>query len=132
MKGADALAPDEKKQLPQLQPGPAAHREMVREAYAQHPKGRFGDAKFERFYLAQLVWDETMAESVAAALAGPDAPRKLVVVAGEAHVRRFAVPDRAARRGIKPYLTLFPMLADDAVDAVEDRAADVLWVHETP
>jgi uncharacterized iron-regulated protein len=132
MKGLDALAPDEKTQLPEMQPGPAPHREMVREAFAQHPKGKFADAKFERFYLAQLVWDETMATSIASALAAPDAPRKLVVVAGEGHVRRFAVPDRAARRGAKPYLTIFPVFADDADDAVQDAVADLVWVHETP
>lgn len=131
MKGLDALSPDEKKPLPEIQPGPAAHREMVREAFAQHPKGKFADAKFERFYLAQLVWDETMAESISSALAAPEAPRKLVVVAGEGHVRRFAVPDRTARRGVKPYLTIFPVFADDADDAVQDGVADVLWVHET-
>jgi uncharacterized iron-regulated protein len=129
--GLDGLSADEKKQLPNIVPGPAAHRELVREAFGQHPHGRFADWQFERFYAAQLVWDETMAESVAAALAQPNAPHRLVVVAGEDHVRRFAIPDRAARRGIAPYLTILPVFAEDADDAQKDRVADLLWVLET-
>lgn len=126
--GLASLSPDERKALPELQPGPAAHRELVREAFAQHPHGAFGDAAFERFYAAQLVWDETMAERVATVLAAPGAPARLVVVAGNGHTRRFAVPDRAARRGARPYLTVRPVLDDERDDAVADQVADVLWV----
>ena len=130
--GQEALTAEQKQQLPKLEPGPSAHRELVREAFGGHPHGKFSDAKFERFYLAQLVWDETMADRAAAALAQPGAPRRLVVVAGEGHVRRFAIPDRAARRGAKPYLTIVPLFASDADDAQKDNVADLLWVLETP
>jgi len=129
--GIDSLSADEKKQLPEMKPGPGAHRELVREAFGGHPHGRFADAKFERFYAAQLVWDETMADRVAAALVGPDAPHRLLVVAGEGHTRRFAVPDRAARRGVKPYVTVLPVLDDDIADAQNDQVADLYWVLET-
>src|SRR6185503_3468184 len=118
--GLDGLSAEQKKGLPEIVPGPAAHRELVREAFANHPHGRFADWQFERFYGAQLVWDETMAESAARALAQAGAPRKLVVVAGEDHVRRFAIPDRAARRGAAPYVTILPVFADDAEDAQRD------------
>jgi uncharacterized iron-regulated protein len=126
--GIDSLSDEQKRALPELKPGPERHRELVREAFAQHPHGKFDEAKFERFYLAQLVWDETMAERVAAALKAPGAPARLVVVAGEGHTHSFAIPDRAARRGAAPYLTILPVLDTDEADARHDRVADVLWV----
>lgn len=103
----------------------------MREAFAQHPHGKFDEAKFERFYAAQLVWDETMAQHVAEALKAPGAPARIVVVAGEGHTRSFAIPDRAARRGASPYLTVLPVFDEDEADARRDRVADVLWVLKT-
>ncbi len=129
--GLDALTVEQKQQLPDLRPGPAAHRELVREAFGGHPHGKFSDAKFERFYAAQLVWDETMATSVAAALTGPAAPQRLVVVAGEGHTRRFAIPERAQRRGAGAFLTILPLLDKELSDAQKDSAADLYWVLET-
>jgi uncharacterized iron-regulated protein len=129
--GVDALSADQKAQLPEMKPGPERHREYVREAFAQHPHGKFDEAKFERFYAAQLVWDETMAERVAAALKASGAPARLVVVAGEGHTRSWAIPERAARRGAAPYLTVLPVLDEDEADARRDRVADVLWVLKT-
>jgi uncharacterized iron-regulated protein len=130
-KGMDALTADQRALVPELSPGPAAHREMVREAFAQHPHARFDGQQFERFYQAQLIWDETMADRVAAALAAPNAPKHLVVVAGSGHTMRFAIPERASRRGAKPYLTVLPVLDEDEADARADDAADVLWVLKT-
>jgi len=130
-KGLDGLTPAEKAELPEMQPGPEKHRELVREAFAEHPHGKFDDAMFERFYAAQLVWDETMATSVAEALKAPGAPARIVVIAGEGHTHSFAIPDRAARRGAAPYLTVLPVLDVDEADARRDRVADVLWVLKT-
>jgi uncharacterized iron-regulated protein len=130
-KGVDGLTAAEKAELPEMKPGPEPHRELVREAFAQHPHGKFDEAQFERFYAAQLVWDETMAQHVAEALKAPGAPARLVVVAGEGHTRSFAIPERAARRGATPYLTVLPVLDEDEADARRDRVADVLWVLKT-
>ena len=129
--GLDSLSADEKKELPEMKPGPGAHREQVREAFGGHPHGRFADAKFERFYAAQLLWDETMADRVAAAMKGAGAPKHLVVIAGEGHTRKFAIPDRAARRGVQPYVTVLPVLDTDIADAQNDQIADLYWVLET-
>jgi uncharacterized iron-regulated protein len=129
--GLEALTPELKKDLPELKPGPAAHRELVREAYGGHPHKRFADHRFERFYAAQLVWDETMADRVAAALSGPGAPKRLVVLAGDGHVRRFAIPDRAARRGAQPYIVVLPVLDRDLEDARKDAIADLYWVMDS-
>jgi len=129
--GVDGLTAEQKAELPEMKPGPEKHRELVREAFAQHPHAKFDEAKFERFYAAQLVWDETMADRVAAALKAPGAPARIVVVAGEGHTKSFAIPERAARRGASPYLTVLPVLDEDEADARRGRVADVLGVLKT-
>ncbi len=129
--GLDGLTADEKQQLPELSPGPEAHREFVREAFGAHPHGKFSADQFERFYAAQLVWDETMASRVAEIMSAPNAPHRMVVVAGDGHVRRFAVPDRAARRGATPYLIIVPLFDDEVADARKEDAGDILWALTT-
>jgi uncharacterized iron-regulated protein len=129
-RGVTGLTPDEKKQLPEMQPGPEAHREQVREAFGAHPHGKFSQGQFERFYAAQLVWDETMATRVAETLGAADAPHRLLVIAGEGHVRHHAVPDRAVRRGAGPYLLIVALFEPDLPDALKENVADVLWVFD--
>jgi uncharacterized iron-regulated protein len=131
MKGLESLSADEKKQLPEMKPGPAQHRELVREAFGAHPHDRFSETQFERFYTAQLVWDETMAERAVAALAQPGAPAHLVVIAGEGHTRKDAIPARAARRGAQPTLRVLPVLDEEIADAQREGAGDLYWVLET-
>jgi uncharacterized iron-regulated protein len=122
--GVENLTPEQKRQLPEMVPGPAEHRELVREAFAQHPHGKFDAAAFERFYAAQLVWDETMAARIAE-LARAE---RLVVVAGEQHARRFAVPARAARRGVRDQLIILIAFPDEVDDGRREHASDLLWV----
>ena len=133
-KGIEGLSADEKKELPEMVPGPEEHRAYVREALAGHDMGHGKPTpeQMERFYLAQLVWDETMAESIAKALAAEGAPAKMVVVAGVGHTRRVAIPERAKRRGAQPYVTIVPVLEKDVAEALAKKAGDVLWVLELP
>ena len=125
--GIDRLTPEEKQQLPEMSPGPEAHRELVREAFGAHPHAKFSQVEFDRFYAAQLVWDETMAARVAETMSAEGAPHRMVVIAGDGHVRHFAIPDRAARRGASPYLVILPLFEDEVADARREGAADVLW-----
>jgi uncharacterized iron-regulated protein len=127
-RGVEGLTNDERRALPEMRPGPPSHREMVREAFGAHGDARFRDRAFERFYQAQLVWDETMAESIVAALRAANAPRRLVVFAGERHTRRDAIPPRVARRGVGEILIVLPVAAAEKEAAIADRAGDILWV----
>jgi hypothetical protein len=117
-RGLSGLSAEQRQQLPEMVPGPAPHRAQLEAAFEAHPgvhprihsehgisDGKTGagspDAAretLERFYLAQLAWDETMAEQIHRALSAPGAPRQLLVVLGAGHARRFAVPQRLARR----------------------------------
>lgn len=117
-RGVAGLTAAERAELPSGYPWPApeAHRRAVQEVFARHS---FGDedkrtpaervAAFERFYAAQLVWDESMAQGVATILGGAHPPARVVVLAGAGHVGRFAIPARAARRGVATGLSLGPV-----------------------
>ncbi len=58
------------------------------------------DAGFNRFFAAQVLWDETIAEAIATAYqANPD--RLIVVMAGRGHIAyNFGIPNRVQRRVI--------------------------------
>lgn len=100
--GLDALGPELRAELPELDTSDAEHRAMVTEALGGHDG--MDPARLERFYLAQLTWDESMAESVARTMSDPSAPRRIVVLAGRMHVEQgLGIPRRAARRGIAPW-----------------------------
>lgn len=56
------------------------------------------DDGFERFFAAQVLWDETMAEAIATAHHS-DPDRLLVVLAGRGHIAyNFGIPSRVQRR----------------------------------
>jgi uncharacterized iron-regulated protein len=98
--------------LPELDLTNDAHRAMVMDALAGHTSHggvAMDPAALERFYLAQLVWDETMGESVARALDAEPAAR-LVVVAGRMHVQGgLGIPRCAARRRTLRSLVVLPL-----------------------
>jgi len=60
----------------------------------------------ERYYTAQVIWDETMAESAAAWLS--DETRQIMVIAGNGHCHQSAIPSRVKRR--KPEATTLSIL----------------------
>lgn len=120
-KGLDGLSPEEQAQLPSGAPWPMPdpHRRFVRSIFDQHPADPKADpalrqAAFERFYAAQLIWDESMAQAVADILRpGPENPRpphRLIVLAGVGHVGPYAMPARAERRGVRAALTFSPQV----------------------
>lgn len=134
-RGIDGLTAPERAQLPSGHPwpAPAPHRDYVREVFARHGFAAQGSpaeqaAAFERFYAAQLVWDESMAQGVAAILAQPGGPQRVVVLAGSGHVGPYAIPGRAARRGVSPGLTLasLPRASEPSPEGAE--AVDVVLV----
>ncbi len=119
--GLAALTPAETAELPEMDANDPAHRALVLSMLGDHPG--LDDAMRERFYQAQLVWDETMATEVARALSAPDAPRHLVVLAGTGHVRAgLGIPKRAARRAPAAFVTVLPA---SECEAASD--ADLRW-----
>lgn len=128
--GVDGVPPERRAELPPLDSGTDAHRAWFTERMrdAGHGHAIEGPA-LERFYLAQLVWDETMAGNVRAAAADYT---HVVVCAGVGHVERaLGIPARLA-----PLATLVVLpitsredIATHALDApFPEREADLLWL----
>lgn len=145
-KGVDGLSSDERAGLPSGYPWPtpAPHQQMLREVWNHHAKPdpaaptseqAAREAAFQRFYTAQLIWDEAMAQAVAEILsdradrAERSAPQRLIVLAGTGHVGRHAVPERAVRRGAPTGLTLGPAEAGEVPRGAQ--ALDVLYRIES-
>lgn len=139
-RGLAGLTEAEQAQLPGGQPWPAPepHVQFLRQTFAHHSFA--GDktppaekeASFARFYQAQQLWDETMAQGVAQALTGPGAARHVVVLAGVGHVGPYAMPPRATRRGVASSLTLAPQPRTDQALPDGAEAADVLLLLDLP
>lgn len=125
--GLEGLSEEERAALPELVLDDARHRAMIEGALSGH--GPMGAARLERFYAAQVIWDETMAESVARALSAEGAPHRIVVVAGAMHVRSgLGIPSRAARRGVTEFRIVLPVTRAPR-DRQEEGLADYLWVR---
>jgi uncharacterized iron-regulated protein len=125
--GMKALSATERASLPDLDLSNAQHREMLKEVFDAHHG--HAELSFEDFYLAQVIWDETMAYEVARVLKAEDGPKRMVVLAGDGHIRYgFGIPERAARRGAGPFKIVLPVMLRDLEETVEDSAADYLWV----
>lgn len=143
--GLAGLDAAQRAELPELVPGPLAHRAQLEAALRNHPHveghGTKGDealpsAMLDHYYEAQLVWDETMADSIARALSASNGPRGMFVVLGAAHAKRFAVPLRVARRGIdQGNLVILPVRADEVRELETDprhAAANADWFVVLP
>ena len=120
--GLEHLPPDVQESLPELDLKDERHRRFFWAAmgFGEHggsphggphasphhgsPHGMHGTG--ERFYAAQVIWDETMAEGAAAWL--DDARQQVMVIAGNGHCHQSAIPSRVARR--KPDATTLSVL----------------------
>ncbi|MBW1851792.1 MAG: ChaN family lipoprotein [Deltaproteobacteria bacterium] len=123
--GIHGLSDEEKKQLPsELAFFNEQYQRDLMKVYLQHPEQN-GTKNFDYFLQAQILWDESMAESAQAYLVkNPD--QKLVILAGNGHIRhRYGIPLRLYRRNQEP----FTVIVQD--DEIEKGIADyVLFTTE--
>jgi aminopeptidase N len=98
--GLDSLTEEERKSLPsQMDFSDEAYKERLRKTFLEHRDvENFKTDRFDFFYEAQILWDETMAESVDLFLkTHPNV--QMVVLAGSGHLAYGSgIPKRAARR----------------------------------
>jgi uncharacterized iron-regulated protein len=121
--GLDKLSATEKKALPELDMKDEAHRAWFEKATGGHGEG--GGKNFDDFYAAQVVWDETMAETATRWLkagAKGEPPRQIAILAGVGHCFDAAVPKRMRRRGVGRTVSVQAVL-DDGGSAVSDLLA---------
>jgi len=103
--GMDALSDEERKALPQqMDFSDDDYRGRLKQVFGQHKSP--DERSFDFFYQAQILWDETMAESIDRYLKQhPDL--RMVVLAGGGHIAfESGIPLRAFRRNSEPYVTV--------------------------
>ncbi len=97
-KGLESLSDEELEQVPvELDWSNTVYKTRLRQIFEEHPENEIKN--FDDFYQAQVLWDETMAQSVHDYLSNnPD--RQMVVLAGNGHIAfGDGIPSRTCRRG---------------------------------
>jgi uncharacterized iron-regulated protein len=104
--GWDSLTADQRSQLPRsLDAANAQYQADLTTIFQLHQQQQ-GHSDAAYFLQAQLLWDETMAETVADYLA-QHPEQRMVVIAGNGHIRHhYGIPARVFRRNQVPYVTL--------------------------
>jgi uncharacterized iron-regulated protein len=100
--GVGSLTDDEKRWIPrQLDFTDGSYRARLEQAFQAHPNS--GQKNFDFFHQAQVLWDETMAESIDQFLkSNPDF--RMGILAGSGHLEYGSgIPKRSFRRNQRPY-----------------------------
>ncbi len=123
-RGLNGLTESWQNQLPEVDLSDPHHRKVVEAFYKAHPQT--SARSFEAFYEVYVLWDETMADTIANYLATEEGRnKKVVVLAGGNHVRYgFGIPRRAFRRLPVAYSIVLPTEASTPEDK-KDRLMDV-------
>ena len=95
--GIDSLSEEEKALIPsRMDFSDDAYRERLEKIFQEHQD--FGGGNFNFFYQAQILWDETMSESIDEFLKAHPSDH-MVVLAGNGHLAYGSgIPKRTARR----------------------------------
>jgi uncharacterized iron-regulated protein len=115
--GLESLQPTDFQYIPpaaEIDKSNLTYRDLILESYKQHKAQAVATSPdFDRFYTAQLLWDETMA-ATASEFYQQRPQTQLVVIAGQAHIRYgYGIPDRVARRLGKNMLKKSVILSSD-------------------
>ena len=132
--GLDSLSGEEKDQIPRdLDLSDHEYRSRLETVFAEHNRA---GGKFEFFYQAQILWDETMAESLDGFLREHPGYR-VVVLAGGGHLQYGSgIPRRSYRRNKLDYSIVLndaapkPGIADFVIfpESSEGQSAPTLGV----
>jgi len=119
--GIENLSDDDKRHLPaDIDTSDAAHKAYVENIFKNHHFSK--RIKFEYFYMAQCVWEDAMAASIAQ----NRNDELMIVLTGNGHIiRKFGIPNRAFRRTDVPFRTIY--LAPVG-NEIERDVADYIWV----
>jgi len=124
--GLDSLSEEEKKWVPsRMDFSDVAYEKRLKKIFQQHED--FGAGNFNFFYQAQILWDETMSESVDEFLKVHPTDQ-MVVLAGNGHLAYGSgIPKRTARRNGHDHV----IILNDA-DLEKDIADYVLFPKTMP
>lgn len=99
--GLDSLTFTDRRFIPPLSEisiGPESYRDRLQKIYREMHQGKGNSQGFNRFFEAQILWDETMADRLAQATRqNPD--RLIIVLVGQGHLLyQDGIPQRVLRR----------------------------------
>lgn len=129
--GWDSLTPAELKSIPpltEIDRRNTKYQQMILASYRQHAGlVSISSKSFERFYTAQLLWDETMAETTANfVLKHPD--HQMIVLAGRSHIiYGYGIPDRVLRRLKQPQSIQQSVILSLDDELPQPNIADFIW-----
>ena len=100
-KGLESLTLADRRFIPplsEIQIGPVWYRDRIQQIYTEMHQGKGNSDGLTRFFQAQVLWDETMADRIAWAVREyPD--HQIVVLVGQGHLLYSdGIPDRVMRR----------------------------------
>ncbi|MBE9030896.1 ChaN family lipoprotein [filamentous cyanobacterium LEGE 11480] len=115
---------------------PAAYRQMLVDIFKNaHHGGSSNPDRFERFFQAQVLWDETMAEQITKIIQTNQPETQVAVLVGQGHlIYRYGIPWRVDRRFPKPIkqqvILLSPNTNQPSTDTQGQPIADLLRIPE--
>ncbi|NJR31659.1 MAG: ChaN family lipoprotein [Chamaesiphon sp. CSU_1_12] len=133
--GLESLTAAERQWIPpltEIDRSNAKYQQMILGSYRQHAGiVSISSKSFDRFYNAQLLWDETMAERVANFVKQNPRYQK-VVIAGSSHIiYGYGIPDRVLRRlGGSKFTQKTVLLSLDRDLRTSPQPADFIWEAE--
>lgn len=99
--GLESLTFEDRRFIPpvsEIRAEPEVYRERIRQIYQEMHQGKGNSKGFDRFFVAQVLWDETMAEQISRFLLA-NAQTQVIVLAGQGHIiYGDGIPSRVARR----------------------------------
>lgn len=111
--GIDSLSEDERKELPtEMDMTDHDYKSRLIEIFEKHTGSK--NRNFDNFYQSQIIWDETMSQSIDEYLKkNPD--RQVIVIAGSGHfIYGSGIPKRTFRRNQHNYAIV---LSDTPIDS---------------
>lgn len=126
--GLESLSEEERALVPELVLDDPEHRAFIFGLFGVLPEHaeEFG---LENVYVAQTVWDETMADTSARWLTSTGHRARLLDFAGGAHCHRSAIPRRITRRTGEPALSVHAVFESELADGTfTPEGYDVLVV----
>ncbi|PSB04550.1 hypothetical protein C7B64_03545 [Merismopedia glauca CCAP 1448/3] len=127
--GLDNLTPAETKYIPpasEIDLSNSEYRAKIKEIYQQHAAHSHGNSSsFERFFLTQVLWDETMAESITKFVKN-NPKTQVIVLVGAGHVAYgYGIPSRVAKRLGKVSQSIVVFGEERSVES--EKVADFIW-----
>ena len=134
--GWDSLTSTELQSIPprsEIDRSNAKYQQMILTSYQQHAGiASIASKSFDRFYTAQLLWDETMAANTAN-FAKQNPNHQTIVLAGSSHIiYGYGIPDRVLRRLKQPKSIQKTVLLSLDGDSNQPEIADFVWSKNQP